>query len=424
MQTTSELYSTLANIKLPDANVPNFDFRYWHTEALLMQGTLLIQRAVDERSDLFALLYQRDLIADQILKEQNELDSLNTKKEGSLLRESQYSQFEYDRRCVMKAKFDRVHAMARQAYGVMVTEEHDAWIQSSSIDIDMNVLNADIAIYRKMGVDQDLTATVNYLDSEYKRLTIKKNQFEVLDLQSRIDSLSGRIVTDFKEALSRLVPASKGLEIFFGFEFPLPDAIAKTDFNSWNVFDALIDWARKANTYLAQFSENDQIFTKRISLNSLLFNGNSEDLKNALQNKNILTFWLDKNFFSHSFLRIRGISAYVIQEEESDDSWELHVSVPERALIKNQNSEFNFLKQKFPTVQLGRVSHLNHPIAAEVVGGVSVGNASPISNSEEFPWKVEIIQMAVSRLKCKKCSMMLPKIKCVWCEQLRRAFEA
>ena len=179
----------------------------------------------------------------------------------------------------------------------------------------------------------------------------------------------------------------------------MPDAIAKTDFNSWNVFDALIDWARKANTYLAQFSENDQIFTKRISLNSLLFNGNSEDLKNALQNKNILTFWLDKNFFSHSFLRIRGISAYVIQEEESDDSWELHVSVPERALIKNQNSEFNFLKQKFPTVQLGRVSHLNHPIAAEVVGGVSVGNASPISNREEFPWKVEIIQMAVSRLK-------------------------
>src|SRR3989338_8106599 len=30
---------------------------------------------------------------------------------------------------------------------------------------------------------------------------------------------------------------------------------------------------------------------------------------------------------------------------------------------------------------------------------------------------------AVSSTKCKKCSVMLPKIKCVWREQLRRTFE-
>jgi hypothetical protein len=32
-------------------------------------------------------------------------------------------------------------------------------------------------------------------------------------------------------------------------------------------------------------------------------------------------------------------------------------------------------------------------------------------------------KMAVSRFKCKKCSMMLPKIKCGWSEHLSRAFE-
>ena len=37
--------------------------------------------------------------------------------------------------------------------------------------------------------------------------------------------------------------------------------------------------------------------------------------------------------------------------------------------------------------------------------------------------RLVLFGLAVSSTKCKKCSVMLPKIKCVWREQLRRTFE-
>jgi hypothetical protein len=64
-----ELYKDLMAIPTPSDS--DLTFRSWHVEGLLLQGTSLLQRCVEERAEYFNLISLRDTVLDQISKENN-----------------------------------------------------------------------------------------------------------------------------------------------------------------------------------------------------------------------------------------------------------------------------------------------------------------------------------------------------------------
>ena len=107
--------------------------------------------------------------------------------------------------------------------------------------------------------------------------------------------------------------------------------------------------------------------------------------------------------------------------EDADDLLEALRAGARGYLLKNIETEF--LLDAIRRAAAGE-SVMSSQMTAKLADAMRTPQTVVNSTNPEklTPREREII-LAVSRLKCKKCSMMLPKIKCVWCEQLSRAFE-
>ncbi len=384
------IYAEMEAVLLPSESSPVF--RWWHVEGLLAQGSQLIQRAVDERSEYFALLNQRDAIEDQLKRERNETTATGSRATlGSGRTAPLAAKKELDMRVLFQINQQRIHDMANQAYRKAQNEANDAWVQASYVDVGLNETLKTQAQYTFTGATSDLGYNEILYKQEIARTDGRKESIDRQFFNQRLLNLENRLNLDYSAALDRLIPASKGLAVIFGYQKSLPEALVNPrNDDGWNAFDALIDWTRRANAWLAAFLENDQQFTKSISL------AKTEGFKKKemRDGKWHIRFYLPQETFTHDFVRLRGISAYVRVRNASDSTWEARISVPTMGVgaltvptvVKGRELD----QVDFPPVSLGRIAQRNSPVPAEIAGSITVGNASPISRNAQDTWRVEL----------------------------------
>jgi hypothetical protein len=386
------LYKQLADI--PVVTDYNPKFRYWHVEGLLLQGTQLLQRIVDERSEYFNVLAQRAALLDQRAKEGNEEASNKDRlAKGIRFREREALQSEVTVRSNLQ--YDRVRTMAEQLYAKEVNERNDAWIATSIIDRSINNFLTESAAKRLEGTDEENEINSSFNTAEEARLAVRKSDTTDQFFDDRLKSLITRIGADYKRATDRLIQASVGLEVIFWYDKPLSSALNPTDVdvrNGWNAVDALVDWTREANGWIAQFAENDQYYTKSISLRAHMGDFAFKKALSANEgNVAKLVFNLPLTEFRQSYVRLRGLTVYAEYQPRDDMVLEARVRVPTQALSRQFDGSVKILDQaEFPSVQLGSISYRGSNVAPEVAGSISIGNASPICADLSNLWKVEI----------------------------------
>ena len=145
-----------------------------------------------------------------------------------------------------------------------------------------------------------------------------------------------------------------------------------------------------------------------------------------------------KAIFPVALLEVNTLLAYVVRDQRHNEAClylffsqehELAINIPmmdfimphvDHALRKIKPLEQSALfSSDDNAVSLSCLSEREIEVISWIKAGKTNQEIGMILNISQNTVKSQ----AVSRLKCKNCSMMLPKIKCIWREQLGRAFE-
>jgi hypothetical protein len=135
-----------------------------------------------------------------------------------------------------------------------------------------------------------------------------------LDYADQISTLLLKATNDFQNTYVRLQVARQGMKLIFNHESdPLPIQSEISTFLPSKYLNDLVEWTRRTVLVLNRLSVNDQPYVHRVALRTLL--GAAEfDAGHAARS---WKFHLDKKDFAHMcFLRMRGISLWVMGEME------------------------------------------------------------------------------------------------------------
>ena len=214
-----------------------------------------------------------------------------------------------------------------------------------------------------------------------------------LNLLNQRDKIRERVADDFKRAAIRMTRAAQGLEQIFGYSDPLPALVANSDLLDTDALplNRAVKWVRDAISWLIGFSQHDQAFTRCVSLraaNPSLWSQNAVDLHG-----DGATFRIEISrelFSSHKFVRLRGLSAFVVGDNVGYTPWRAIVTLPREAQYLRYDGP-SFITQTLPSCDLGRVERWDIGREPEVCGSLSLLNGSPIGTpGDGGKWEITI----------------------------------
>lgn len=233
------------------------------------------------------------------------------------------------------------------------------------------------------------------LDYQLQRVDVARQLFQykltqsqraggALAYRDQIDPLITSARNDTTHALARLERAIEGMRQLFNYNAvalgPDPD------------FDDYMQRARNAVTWYRSFARRDEILTVPISLKRMSGDKWRDNLNNLRWSFSISDDEKDPSLSSvmlrdRRFARMRGITAYFDGAFEDGETFQIKVQPPTDSSVRwNTGSLQKLPAQKdVPSVWLGRVAPRNAPRAPEVVGAVSLLNASPLGQ-----WQVSM----------------------------------
>lgn len=380
----TSLYSEMLTIPMPEGY--NRNFRPWHVEGLLSMGAQLVQRATEERAEFTDLVFQLAMIEDEIIRETNDLTFSEKRSiDGIRYGDEEFTRSDLAWREQSKGSFHGIYAVLSTTAD---TAAGKAALLRSQIEANSNDNLSRASEARLNGYTKEGEYIKEFCKSEIERIKIKKQKIDKLKLDERIDNLYERILKDYEQALNCLVPASEGLRDIFGYKIDLKEKLTYvSNFGPSypiSIFDELINWLRDANFWLAAFYENDQQFTMSLSLSAELQKGFAKAISGRKNSTASFDFSVSPEKFEHKIVRLRGVSVYAQVSSDKFKMWNAKISPPRSAVYVDFDGKRRTVSQdKIPAVYLGRVYQRWIPGAGEVLGAVSIGNCSPISESSE-----------------------------------------
>jgi hypothetical protein len=224
------------------------------------------------------------------------------------------------------------------------------------------------------------------------------NEGGALNYAERMISVQAHFDSDVGAALSRIMAASDGLQMLFGYDNALPAAVALIkaraavpDDPSRRFVDDCLAWIREAIDFVVRFRQLDQSYIVPVSLRSLLGVSAGQPLPIAagpLQFVLNETLFRDvANMLDERHVRLRGISAFVIENNDPPGLWELLATIPRQSfcrlhpsLVPAGGNEVVQLDQSdVPPCRIATVERRSSQRAPIVAGAAALFNASPFS---------------------------------------------
>lgn len=218
-----------------------------------------------------------------------------------------------------------------------------------------------------------------YQDIKVKAAT---EQGGALNYGRRMPILKRRFMEDFQDAYARLRAIQFGMHELFGLPQDLP-----TDVRDHEFFDDCMLWCRARIQWVIQFAREERSSVVPVSVRDL---AGETAWMSCLEGDGACEFDLPISYFSDMhYVRIRGLSASVIQEE-AEPMWQMVAFPPHEGLIRNAEGTATILRQKDSKgINLGRVDSKGLPRAPDVAGLTSLHNLSPIC-ANDTKWRIEI----------------------------------
>lgn len=195
--------------------------------------------------------------------------------------------------------------------------------------------------------------------------------------------------------------ASEGLREIFRFgEANVAGQRAANADAGMSAISSLAIYVRHWLSRLTQFGSLDQAFTVAVSLRSL----SPANWDAFLSGTPILVPMPTELFVAHDYVRLKGISASLLEASDAPLCMALRVRPPKDAMIGRtgddaQTIEWSSISQKaVPSVSIGRVFPMNATQAPELAGSVSIANVSPISAQQDegpSPWRISLERMVI-----------------------------
>lgn len=190
-----------------------------------------------------------------------------------------------------------------------------------------------------------------------------------LNYSKRMAGIKDRFDEDFRAAYARLKAISQGLSEVYNYSeaLPVPDGN--------DLFDASLLWVRKTIDWLVRFSRNDQSYILPLSIRALSKGKWQTGLDEGVWSFEVPIESLD----DQRFIRLRGLSAFVVETPGSSALWHLVVQAPTSATTRYADGSTGVIDQsRIPTCRLARVTAREFPRDSDTVGIATLHNASPI----------------------------------------------
>jgi hypothetical protein len=382
-------------------------FRFWHVEPLLNHAADLLDRCLAERAEYDALRAQAAVLTIDIETERERQAIVNERE-----RAGQFN-WMYDalskevnaRRTEAALRQDAVNSLrnaTREAKdGTAASWGYDANVRQQRaanyvFDGETEAKNIQWAFEtREKGFRVKDRAMVETALCKREQLS---QDLEALDFAGRAVRLTGRIQRDFEDAYDRMSTAAKGLKLLYGYESGIPSLSPASTTPTTLPIDVCVLWVREAIKFLLVFAQLDQAFSVTLSLKDILGTGKWDEVKRSSPRR--VTFAVPRETFaSHTFCRLRGISAFVHGPSLDSGPWGAVIRLPDNALsiqgIDNSGQQVNIPvpQQDLSDCYLTRIETRSSPRAPDVAGLISLLNASPIAGTGES-WHVTIVPPA------------------------------
>ena len=376
------------------------NFRKWHVEALLNQAADLLDRCLRERQSAKELQGKQELfLIDQTLATEQEKLMIEQRDKQVFEIETNKCQAESVWRTNLKENFNQVSVHCGFAYNTPgITHDvqsrdgasiHQAAISSTTNEQAINALTVQagwevkFAEWKKIALDSSIAAR--------KRRDELAKDHGPLDLGPMVDALKKRFASDFVDAYVRITVAYDGLREFYGFDGSPPPTNDPAE-DLMEPIDANVGWVRNAIRWLIAFGQLDQTWILALSLRECIKNENEWK---AINSSDAFEFTakfslLAELFSSHRFVRLRGVSGFIIHESPNVAPWTFDIRAPKSAFSYQWAVKpLPIVQEMLPGCRLGRVESRQSTRQPEVAGSISLMNASPISgDGENGSWTI------------------------------------
>ena len=200
-----------------------------------------------------------------------------------------------------------------------------------------------------------------------------------LDYEAQASRVEARVERDFRDAVSRLYVAAKGLRTIYGRELDIAEIWLPTA--TPRLLEVAVRLVREEIRFLAAFAQLDQVFSVCHSLRTGV---SPSRWRNFISGAEKLIFELPEALLTrHTRSRMRGVSCVALLSDRLHESLCLEVSVPTDAamLIPGSQSAVAVVpvsQPDAPVCTLGRVSDHRSTMQPDICGMISLMNLSPL----------------------------------------------
>jgi len=361
----------------PDPDMLAARFRTWHVEALLDQAAALIDRCLADFREFCSLDYAWHQFEAEL--------------------ETREKQLDLDRQCDAECSFDRESLTAPQAQSYRQRQEASAQpaAELSAAPEETGQAGTEAAAGKEPEPAQP-SASFARRSLELRAEALRRTKDlsapgRPLALMERRDLALTRLCRDYEEAVNRALVAEEGLKNFYGrveLASPLP-SVAQTLAES---ITTVAVWIRDAGEWLAAYQEQEQEFTRVVSVRALLNRSAWVQLKQARDSFSMKLQVPAELFRGYDNCRLRGVGASLIGEA-GKVPWSMTLRLPDEALYERSGQSVEADQGARTCCLLGRVENRRSARPMEIGGAGTLVNASPIGRSTQGGmWLMELFR--------------------------------
>ncbi|HJV64218.1 MAG TPA: hypothetical protein VJ550_00650 [Geomonas sp.] len=348
----------------PDLRVLSARYRFWHVETLLNDASLLIDRCLADYREYSSLDYAWNQFKLHLTMQEKRFD-VDGQREPERAPEEEVPHPE---------ETPPEEEASAAAPAVEMSEEEPAPVEAV---FETPPTSAPPPPALDLGAEEVIRK---------RELAAPGQPFALNELR---DLTLKRVCRDYEEAVNRAWVAEQGLKKIYDhvdLTSPLPTEAETLSESITN----LAIWIRDAQEWLVRYQQHEQIFTRTVSVRSLLGRTAWQVLKQS-RDSYTAKLRIPPDFFqTHDNCLLKGLGAWLVGEVGAVP-WSITVRFPEEALYERWGQSVDVDQTGRPSVLLGRVENRRsiHPV--ELCGGNSLLNASPIGQPTPGGlWIVEI----------------------------------
>lgn len=209
-------------------------------------------------------------------------------------------------------------------------------------------------------------------------------------LNEQRDLALTRLGGNYREAVNRAAVAEEGLKRIYDRSEPsLPIATGSETLSA--MITSVAMWVRDSIKWLEAYQQQEQNFTRVLSIRSLLNRSQWTQLKHSRDSYSLKLRIPDELFRSHDNCRIRAVGASLVGEA-GVVPWSMSIRVPERAVYERNGGAVEVDQSNLPPCLLGRVENRRGACPSQSCD-TTVLNASPMGlATPEGAWTIEIFK--------------------------------